>query len=147
MDSNHHPVGLTQSTGYEIGLRKTLPISLEGAWQRITSPQGLALWLGPGVDLTLAKGETCRLADGTRVDVRVFTPFSHLRFGWQPPGWERPSVIQVRVIPRGDEKTVIAFHQEHLPGPQEWEARRAHFRGRAFGIGKHAAGLKRFWFC
>ncbi len=127
MNSNHRPVGLTQNAGYEIGARKTLPIPLEDAWQRITSPQGLALWLGEGADLTLAKGETCRLADGTQVAVRVFTPLSHVRLAWQPPGWERPSVIQARVIPRG-EKTVIAFHQEHLPGPREREIRRAHFQ-------------------
>ena len=127
MNTKPRPVGLTKDVGYEIGARKTMPISLEDAWQRVTSPQGLALWLGAGADLTFAKGETCRLADGTQVTVRVFKPLSHLRFGWQPPGWERPSVIQVHVIPSG-QKTVIAFHQEHLPGPRERETRRAHFK-------------------
>ena len=36
--------------------------------------------------------------------------------------------MQVRVIPRG-EKTVVAFHQEHLPGPAEREQRKAHYLG------------------
>ena len=128
MKTNPRPVGLTKDAGYQIGARKTMPISLEDAWQRVISPRGLALWLGAGADLTFAKGETCRLVDGTRVIVRVFKPLSHLRFSWQPPGWERTSVIQVRVIPTGEEKTVIAFHQEHLPGPRERETRRAHFQ-------------------
>ncbi|MDH3944043.1 MAG: hypothetical protein OEV06_08125 [Anaerolineae bacterium] len=58
--------------------------------------------------------------------MRVFKPNSHLRLTHHPPGWPRPSTIQVRVIPSGD-KTVIAFHQEHLPGPQERAQRRLHY--------------------
>ena len=53
-------------------------------------------------------------------------PGSHLRLTWQPGGWARSSTIQVRVLPAARGATV-AFHQEHLPGAQAREARRAHF--------------------
>jgi uncharacterized protein YndB with AHSA1/START domain len=59
-------------------------------------------------------------------EVRVYTPYSHLRITWHPPGWPRASTLQLRVIPKGD-KTVIAFHQEHLPGEKEREERRTHY--------------------
>ena len=50
--------------------------------------------------------------------MRVVNPGGHFRLTWCPPGWDRPSLIQVRVIPSGG-KTVISFHQEHLRGPAE----------------------------
>ena len=53
-----------------------------------------------------------------------------LRITWLPKGrgWPRPSTIQVRVVPKGD-KTTVVFHEEHLPGPDEREERRAFFKG------------------
>jgi uncharacterized protein YndB with AHSA1/START domain len=126
---SERPTGLTKDVGWEIGVRRTLPVEHTVAWRLITSPQGMAVWLGESassVDLT--PGATYDLPDGTRGEVRVVTPGSHFRLTWHPPGWPRPSTMQVRVIPKGA-KTVIAFHQEHLPGSDEREARRAFFKG------------------
>lgn len=124
---SERPVGLTKDTGWQIGVRRTLPIALADAWKLITSPGGVALWLGGDGDLTLDENTTYKLNDGTAGEMRVFKPGSHLRLTHHPPGWPRPSTIQVRTIASG-EKTTIAFHQEHLPGPDEREARRAHFQ-------------------
>ncbi len=76
--------------------------------------------------MDLAKNAVYRLADGTSGRVSVYEPNSHLRMTWQPPAWSRPSIMQLRVIPNG-ERTTILFHQEHLPGPNEREERRAHY--------------------
>ena len=54
-------------------------------------------------------------------------PGRRIRLTWKPEGWERPSTIQVNLEPKG-EKTVVGFHQENLPGPDEREERREHFR-------------------
>jgi uncharacterized protein YndB with AHSA1/START domain len=94
----------------------------------LTSVDGLAVWLGQVPGLEWAKGSTYQLPDGTRGEVRVYKPNSHVRITWQPAGWGRASTIQVRVLPKGDRTTVV-FHQEHLPGPQEREERRAVFVG------------------
>jgi hypothetical protein len=58
--------------------------------------------------------------------MRVVNPGSHLRLTWQPPGWAKPSTIQVRVMASG-ERTVLSFHEERLPGAEERDARRRHF--------------------
>ncbi len=127
MGQGKRPVGLTKDVGFQIGVRRTLPIRLEDAWQLITSPNGVETWLGEAPDLKFAKGEQYRLPDGSSGEVRVFHPNSHLRITWRPQGWKRASTIQVRVLPKPD-KTVVAFHQEHLPGSREREARREHFK-------------------
>ena len=120
------PVGKTKDAGWQIGVRRTLPISPESACELITSPAGVARGLSADPGLKLSKGETYELPDGTSGEVRVLVPDSHLRLTWHPPGWPRPSTIQVRVIPKG-EKSVIAFHQEHLPDSRARQKRRDFF--------------------
>ncbi len=112
--TSERPVGLTRDVGYQIGARRTLPIALEAAWALLFSDAGLRLWLGEDSGFTFAKGEPYALPDGTVGEGRVYNRYSHVRFTWQPPGWERASTIQVRLIPNKG-RTVFAFHQEHLP--------------------------------
>lgn len=121
------PVGKTRDAGFQVGARHTFSVAPDEAWRLLTSPGSVRLWLDDRAALTLAQGVTYRLADGTHGEVRVVAPGSHLRITWHPPGWPRASTIQVRVIPKGD-RAVIAFHQEHLPGPAERADRLAHFR-------------------
>jgi uncharacterized protein YndB with AHSA1/START domain len=126
-NQSERPTGLTKDVGYQIGVRRTMSIPLEDAWRALTSLRGVNIWLGETDEIDFSKGATYHLPDGSVGEVRVLSPESHLRITWQPPGWPRPSTIQVRVIPKGA-RTVIAFHQEHLPGSAEREARRAHFK-------------------
>ncbi len=121
-------VGQTKTVGFQIGVRRTFALPLDAAWQLITSPAGVSAWLGDLGEQSLAEGVRYRAADGSHGEVRVFKERSHLRLTWQPGGWPRPSLIQVRTIAGGDHKTVIAFHQEHLPDATAREARRTHFK-------------------
>lgn len=125
--ADERPVGLTKDVGYQIGVRRTLPLTPEEAWRRVTSARGLRAWLGDAPVMPLEKGTSYELADGATGEIRVFAPGSHLRLTWQPGEWPRPSTIQVRVIDKGDRAT-IAFHQEHLPDAAAREARREHFK-------------------
>ena len=119
-------VGQTKNAGYQIGARRTLAIHPDDAWRLLTSPEGLSIWLHPQANLELIPGAYYKLPDGCAGEVRVFKPGSHLRITWHPAGWERASTLQVRVIASGA-KTVIAFHQEHLPDPGQREERRRFF--------------------
>ena len=124
------PVGLTKDAGFQIGARRTFPVSLTQAWELVTSDAGVRAWLGDTQGVELAQGAEYRLADHSTGEVRVFKPLSHLRFTWQPGNWPKPSTIQVRVIPNKEKtviKTVIAFHQENLPNAEARKARRTHF--------------------
>ncbi|MBV9773764.1 MAG: SRPBCC domain-containing protein [Gemmatimonadetes bacterium] len=120
------PVGRTRDTGFQIGVRRTLDLPAEDAWKLLTSPEGAETWLGRGDGIDLAPGTAYRLADGSHGEVRVFVPGSHLRATRQPGDWPRPSTVQVRVLPKG-ERSVVAFHEEHLPGAPEREERREHY--------------------
>lgn len=103
-------VGHTAGAGWEIGARRTVAAEPEEVWALLRSPEGMEIWLGGPI--TLAPGPY-RLDDGTDGEVRVDEPGSHIRLTWRPPGWEQPSVVQVRVLPAATGAT-IAFHQERL---------------------------------
>ena len=128
--------GRTAAAGYQIGARRTFPCAPAAAWGALLSPEGLACWLGGPLD---PARPAYRLPDGTTGEVRVWQPGSHLRLTWQPPGWARPSTVQVRVIPARS-GTTIAFHQEHLAGPDEREAMRARWADALDHLGARLGG-------
>jgi uncharacterized protein YndB with AHSA1/START domain len=83
------------------------------AWDYLFSDKGLQTWLGtipPG----FTRGTCYQAPDGTTCEIRVFSSRSHIRLTWQPPSWPAPSLLQIRVMPAGQGKTTISFHQENL---------------------------------
>jgi len=119
-------LGQTADTGFQIGVRRTLPVAMDDAWRLLTAPEGVRAWLGDVQGFALEKGAAYTTRDGAEGEVRVARPGSHLRVTWRPPGWARASTIQVRVMPAGS-KTVLSFHEERLPGAAEREERRRHY--------------------
>ena len=133
------PVGLTRDVGWEIGVRRTFPMSLEEAWRLITSPEGIRIWLGEGPAFSLEKGDAFSLDDGTTCEIRVFKTHSHLRLRRKPADTQQASTIQLRVLENGN-RSVIAFHEENLASAEQREARRAHF---AAALDKFEARLEK----
>lgn len=131
--------GETADTGFQVGVQRTVPLPPEDAWRLLTSAKGVRTWLGGEPGPRWEKGERYTLQDGSVGEVRVFKPGSHLRMTWQPGGWPRASTIQVRVIPASGGRSVLSFHQEHLPGAAEREERRAFFEAAAEALQRQAA--------
>ncbi|NIK70013.1 SRPBCC domain-containing protein [Paenibacillus sp. BK720] len=120
-------VGRTASAGFQIGVRRTLPISLERAWSFLASAEGLRLWIGSVDNLTIAAGETFHSAEGIRGEFRVVKPRQQLRLKWAKPGWEKPSTLQIRLISSHPEKTTVSFHQENLDHAATREQMKLHW--------------------
>lgn len=118
--ANQRPIGQTIGAGYEIGARRTFSIPPQQAWDLVTSRAGLRLWLGDVPELFLEEGLPYETREGATGTIRVVQPGGHLRLTWQLADWDEPSIIQVRIIPKGA-NTTIAFHQEHLAGGRERE--------------------------
>jgi activator of HSP90 ATPase len=128
-------VGLTKGTGWQAGVRRTLPIRPENAWDFLLSPQAVRIWLGAAPKVKLAAGAEFRLTGDTRCKITVFRPGSHLRMQWQPADYSKPAVLQVRVIP-ADEKTAFSFHQENLPDAAARQQRIAFYQDVLAQLGK-----------
>lgn len=120
------PVGLTRDAGWQIGISRTFPVEVQTAWELLTSPAGLELWLGQGVPTPLTKGASYRTSDGTRGEIRSVRPLDRVRLTWQPEGRAAPATVQLALLPspRG---CSVRFHTEHLVSEQERESMRTHW--------------------
>lgn len=50
-------VGQTKTVGFQVGVRRTFPISQEKAWEFVASEDGLKLWLGESTKINLQPGQ------------------------------------------------------------------------------------------
>jgi uncharacterized protein YndB with AHSA1/START domain len=115
MQPNQHikPIGLTKNAGFQVGTRKTFPVSVETAWDFLISARGTSIWLGLINPDSLDVGTPFTTSNGVEGQIKVLKPYSHLRMKWKPSDWTNTSTLQIRVIPAKD-KTTISFHQEKL---------------------------------
>jgi uncharacterized protein YndB with AHSA1/START domain len=115
-------VGETASGGYQVGVQRTVELTPEAAWERVFGPEGLAVWLRAGAPDRLTQGLDSTLEDGNTGDVRVIREGSHVGLTWQPPEWEAPSTLQVRVAEAASGRATIGFHHEGLPDRESRES-------------------------
>lgn len=108
------PVGVTKDAGVQIGVRRTVEQPKERVWRFLVSPAGLALWLGTLPGLPLEVGREFATAEGVEGKLTVVSFGEKLRLTWRRPEWERPSRLQLYVLPTASGKTTIALHQEML---------------------------------
>lgn len=112
--------GQTATAGYEIGVRRTVPLPPDQVWARLTSARGLPEWLEAAPPLE--PGTRFALPDGATGEVRTVQPGSRVRLVWKGG-----STLQVTLTPTARGCTVT-FHQEKLPDGATRERMREHWR-------------------
>ena len=105
-------LGKTKDVGFQFGIRKTIPVSTEKAWDFLFSENGLKIWLG-NLKNELELKKNFETENGITGLLSVFKPKSHIRLNWKTKNWENMSTVQIRVIGNKN-KTTIAIHQEKL---------------------------------
>ena len=103
-------IGQTKTVGYQVGVRRTYAISQQQAWSLITAEEGLNVWLGGGANIILEPGHQYYIMTGTG-EIRIVKRLHQLRLTWQKEEWQRPSTVQIRILPKENNKTTISFHQ------------------------------------
>jgi uncharacterized protein YndB with AHSA1/START domain len=119
------PTGLTQDAGWELGVRRTVPLQVDEVWDYLLGP-GRRRWLGDA-ELGTHRGDRYATADGIRGEVRSFTDGEKLRISWRPADWRHDSTLQVTVRPSAS-GTTIGIHQERLADADERERMLAHWK-------------------
>jgi uncharacterized protein YndB with AHSA1/START domain len=120
-------VGKTAGVGWNIGVSRTLPYPAEVVWDFLVSREGVAIWLGPGVELPRETGAEYETANGTVGEIRGFADGDRVRLTWRPSDWDHDSTVQVRLSGAGA-KTTLRFHQEWLAGAEERAEQRAYWQ-------------------
>ncbi len=65
-------IGQTKGWGFQIGVRKTLPVSYDTAWDFLFSNEGLKIWLGKINSDKLELNKTYKTKDGAEGKINVF---------------------------------------------------------------------------
>ncbi|ATF11984.1 SRPBCC domain-containing protein [Brevibacillus sp. HB1.2] len=120
-------VGQTASTGFQVGVRRTMPITPEQAWAFLTSSEGVRLWLGHVSNLTFREGETFISSEGISGQFRVVKPLRQFRLKWSMKDWEKSSTLQIRLLSDKPDRTTISFHQENLDHENTREQMKLHW--------------------
>jgi uncharacterized protein YdhG (YjbR/CyaY superfamily)/uncharacterized protein YndB with AHSA1/START domain len=122
-------VGETATTGFQVGVVRTLPMSAQQLWEQlVTRPER---WLGAGAKLKVEPGAGYEVpkrrgAPGVRGEVRVVKPGQRIRMTWQPDGWKRPATLQLTLVPKS-RGAAFHVHMEKLPDAKTREAMREHW--------------------
>ncbi len=127
VDRTRHTVGLTQDAGFQIGVSRTLRQPPATVWQFLTSPEGLALWLGDLPTLGSTPGTPYTTTHGTTGELRSYHPGTRIRLTWRPTDWTHDTTLQLTVTPTPT-GTLLRFHQERLTTPTERETQRHHWQ-------------------
>jgi uncharacterized protein YndB with AHSA1/START domain len=120
-------VGQTKDAGFEIGVSKTVPFSVERVWELLTSREGVRLWLGEA-ELGTKKGDRYKTSTGVEGEIRSYHEHDRLRLTWRPADWTHDTTVQIAVTPKDETKTTVTFHQEWLASTTEREQQRVHWR-------------------
>lgn len=122
------PTGRTKDAGWQIGVSRTVPATPQEMWDLLTSPRGLALWLGPGAEIGTERGAPWRADDGAHGEVRSHHHGDRIRLTCRPPGWDHDTTVQVALVPASGGRTSLRFHQERLADAGERARQREHWR-------------------
>jgi uncharacterized protein YndB with AHSA1/START domain len=122
-------VGETATTGFQVGVVRTLPMTAPELWDLVTKQA--ERWLGPGATLKLEPGKGYEVpkrrgAPGVRGVLRVVKPGQRLRMTWQPDGWKKPATLQLTLVPKARGAS-LHVHMEKLPDAKTREAMREHW--------------------
>lgn len=129
MAAARRPVGLTRDAGWQVGVSRTIAADVETVWALLTSPTGLAVWLGPGATLGDSPGSPYATHDGLRGELRSLRPLDRIRLTWQREDMDHDTTVQVAIAPAGGDRCVVRWHQERMHSAHERESQRVHWRG------------------
>lgn len=102
-------VGQTKDTGWQFGIRRSVPFNINEVWNFLFSENGTQLWL-----------------KGADKEFSTFKNLSHIRTKWKLKDWTNEATLQMRLIANKD-KTTIAFHIENLRDERQREETKAYW--------------------
>ncbi|MES2965272.1 MAG: hypothetical protein V4760_15405 [Bdellovibrionota bacterium] len=94
---------------------KSLPRNAEFVWKFLVSEEGQAAWLKPLDPISVEAKATFETEDGYFGELRTMRKGERARFSWSDPDWDRKSYVQMFIIKRPGEKSVLAFMHTELP--------------------------------
>ncbi|MBV2167509.1 MAG: SRPBCC domain-containing protein [Bdellovibrio sp.] len=119
--------GRTLKGDYSIIVTRTFPVDAKKLWKLISSEQGMSLWLQPLSKVQLRIGNSFETEGGAFGEIRTLRAGQRVRLTWQETDWNKSTTVQVWILPRKGDKSVLVFQHEKLVDGRLRAPLRAHW--------------------
>jgi uncharacterized protein YndB with AHSA1/START domain len=122
--------GQTLKGDYSVTITKAFPLDVKALWNLVTSKKGVTNWLDPMSEFVFRAKSQYEIAGGIFGELRTMKAPQRLRLTWQDMEWEKPTTLQINVIPiRGKKgKSMLVIQHEKLKTAQLKEEMRKRWR-------------------
>ena len=107
--------GYSKANGFSMTTSRTLHVGAPEVWKFLFSEKALSIWLSPLSEFIAKPGQTFENSSGIFGEIRTLKKNSRLRMTWTEAEWEKPSILQVHLVPKGKNKMILVFQQDKLP--------------------------------
>jgi uncharacterized protein YndB with AHSA1/START domain len=97
---------------YHVTATKSLPLTVKTVWKILVSDAGQSIWLKPLYKGVIAVRNTFETGDGFFGEIRTLKKDRRVRMTWQDPDWSYKTVVQVTLVPRPGERSILVI--DHL---------------------------------
>lgn len=119
---------------YMVTATKSLPAPVEDVWKALFSQKGLQIWLQPQAPFRPTPKTPFETEDGYFGEVRTVLKNRRARMQWNDPLWDKPTILEVLLVPRPGKKTILVFNHTGLPDPRTKVKLQPRWRGAADGL-------------
>ena len=113
---------------YSITATKTFSRDAKTVWKWVTSAVGVAIWLNPLSPFHLQIGETFENENGIFGELRTYKKGERMRLTWQDTDWDKKTIVQINVVERPGQKSILVFQHEQLRQGRLRESIRQYWR-------------------
>lgn len=107
---------------------KTFPLAAGKMWLFLMSPKGQKIWLNDHTHYQLDKGTFFEARDGYYGEVRTVLKNKRLRLRWIESESEEKSCLQLSVLDRGKDKSMVVFQHDEITTAKEKEKFKTHWK-------------------
>jgi len=113
---------------YSLTATRTIDANPKHIWRVLNSPEGLKTWLNPMSEFELKKSQVFECEGGIFGEVRTCKAPVRGRIAWQETDWIKPSILQLYVVARPENRAILVFYHEKLPTARVRDSMREHWR-------------------
>ncbi|AHZ83978.1 SRPBCC domain-containing protein [Bdellovibrio bacteriovorus] len=106
--------GRNQKGELSATVTRTFYISAEKLWKLLESAEGQAAWLKPLSRFKFKPKNVFETEDGFFGEIRTMREGERLRMSWQDPEWHKPTIVQIYVMGRDENKSMLAFMHDGI---------------------------------
>lgn len=99
---------------YMVTATKSLACHVSKTWKLLTTKKGVDIWMLPVSKVSIKPGAQFETTDGYFGEIRTMKVDRRVRMTWQDPLWDKPTTVELHLVPRPDDKSILVINHTGL---------------------------------